>query len=921
MRNNFLGREATDYRLYGVVEDRFDPLEAGRLKVRYFGWHTEDKTKLPTKDLPWSYPIISIDSGRMNTVGIREGAWVAGFLMDGPMGEFPVVYGIISGIPEAEAEPARGFFDPRPDSLLAGHQVPREPQDLTQHADGSGNDIVEIPKKSRFPDDRFLKESDTSRYGRGQELGTVVPEKKANVAVGQTNVPTANHPAGTGTDRTSSGGHWTERKTAYKPKYPYNKAYFSEGGHLIEVDDTPYKERLHWMHRTGSFKEIDPVGAVVEKIVDKQYHVVLEDRMVHIEAADEETVDWGKKVYVNKDGKSGFNYDVTVGPNGDLNFTTEKGKLNIHILGDDCNLKVEGDWNFEIDGDLNGTVHGKANVKVEKDCNIEVNQNLNGTVDGRVDLHVKGSMSSKVEGYHNTTVGKDMCAFVAGNLASVVHGDADLSCALDLNAWVGRDAYLDVVNNVRQVVGGKLINYVSGDRFDVVLGDYTLLVGGNFANYVLGNINREAVGNVWDSGAVVDRAAVTSITDAAPLISHNAAITNCSAILTGITVDSDGDVTEAGPPGALWDAHDPEIKYPAKKLIVDALIAAKMSPEITTNIDSFPGRVESIYSLILCVFAQVLTSHNPSNWKSSSAASILSSLFSSMLGPSLDYSITAAEQTFLSSAPAGFFMAPSSLLSEATHIMALPAGILSASISDELGNSVLSSFVEGIHAPITGEFSSIISDAIALAQSSLSAVPTQITSSLQSAIQVAVDAADGLLGTVIGDISPTALAGLAQGILVDSLSTFSNTAMGTTLTSALADALDGVIDSLGQIIGDPSAIAATLSNTALGSLDSAVGTVLAEATDQITSLLSGVVAQIEAASVGVLSGVPALSHGLIDSITNSVLSGVMQTVSSGTRSVHSIQIPSGFGSIWTVSLGNISFVVRDASRSIVGCLI
>ena len=36
----------------GVVEDRQDPEQLGRCKVRIFGYHTEDINVLPTEDLP-----------------------------------------------------------------------------------------------------------------------------------------------------------------------------------------------------------------------------------------------------------------------------------------------------------------------------------------------------------------------------------------------------------------------------------------------------------------------------------------------------------------------------------------------------------------------------------------------------------------------------------------------------------------------------------------------------------------------------------------------------------------------------------------------------------------------------------------------------------------------------------------------------
>src|SRR5690606_31162957 len=226
-----------------------------------------------------------------------------------------------SGIPEREANPNLGFFDPRPDSILSGHQVPREPDKLTQHDDGSGNDVEEQSTKSRFPDKNFLKEPDTSRYARGYDGGnidqTVVPEKISNVGIGQTDIPTGAHPAGTGTDMASPGTEWTERETKYKNKYPYNHVYFSESGYILEVDDRPGAERIQRYHRTGTFEEIDPEGAQVKKIVDNEFRIVLENRYLHVEASENKTVDWYSKEYVNKDGKAGFNKDITVGPGGD----------------------------------------------------------------------------------------------------------------------------------------------------------------------------------------------------------------------------------------------------------------------------------------------------------------------------------------------------------------------------------------------------------------------------------------------------------------------------------------------------------------------------------------------------------------------------------------------------------------------------
>lgn len=92
---------------YGVVEDRSDPLQLGRVRVRCYGWHTDNKSELPTEDLPWAQPIQPITSSASNEVGrsptgIQIGSWVVGFFADGKEAQKPVIMGTIAGIPDAK---------------------------------------------------------------------------------------------------------------------------------------------------------------------------------------------------------------------------------------------------------------------------------------------------------------------------------------------------------------------------------------------------------------------------------------------------------------------------------------------------------------------------------------------------------------------------------------------------------------------------------------------------------------------------------------------------------------------------------------------------------------------------------------------------------------------------------------------------
>ena len=90
----------------GVVEYRQDGANDGRVKIRAFGIHNEDKTKVATRDLPWA---IVIDGSYGATQCIPDvGDWVFGFFMDGSDAQHPMILGRVPGInlqlpPEASA--------------------------------------------------------------------------------------------------------------------------------------------------------------------------------------------------------------------------------------------------------------------------------------------------------------------------------------------------------------------------------------------------------------------------------------------------------------------------------------------------------------------------------------------------------------------------------------------------------------------------------------------------------------------------------------------------------------------------------------------------------------------------------------------------------------------------------------------------
>tara|TARA_B100000035_G_scaffold264065_1_gene235986 strand:- start:5419 stop:6489 length:1071 start_codon:yes stop_codon:yes gene_type:complete len=113
----------------GVVEDRGDPMALGRVRVRVFGYHTEDKTKLPTGDLPWAFciqPANSASSGGIGTspTGPIEGSWVIGFWRDPDFMQEPMIFGTLPGKITASAAPQGGApFDYSDDQQKPASEV------------------------------------------------------------------------------------------------------------------------------------------------------------------------------------------------------------------------------------------------------------------------------------------------------------------------------------------------------------------------------------------------------------------------------------------------------------------------------------------------------------------------------------------------------------------------------------------------------------------------------------------------------------------------------------------------------------------------------------------------------------------------------------------------------------------------------
>jgi phage baseplate assembly protein gpV len=286
----------------GVVENRMDPLNLGRCQVRMFGWHTDNKTLIPTGDLAWALPMLPTNNSSESKTPL-EADWVVGFFMDGASGQFPIIMGVLPGIPtNSSINPTVGFNDPRTPAELAASPIPFG---LTE----------------AVPYPRNVGEPSTSRLFRNENIDkTQMGARKNDLDIGIA---------------IARGGEWNEPTPPYATVPPYNDVKESESGHLFEFDDTPGAERVNLSHRKGTYIEMQPDGSRVAKIVADNYEIIAGDNFVHISGACNLTVDGDIMInapnivmasQVSIDGSLVVSGGVSVGDGVSGSFTTPMGQ-------------------------------------------------------------------------------------------------------------------------------------------------------------------------------------------------------------------------------------------------------------------------------------------------------------------------------------------------------------------------------------------------------------------------------------------------------------------------------------------------------------------------------------------------------------------------------------------------------------------
>lgn len=429
----------------GAVEDRNDPLEIGRVRVRCFGIHNEDKTILKTEDLPWATMMLPPNSAGTGSIGqsatgIVQGAWVVGFFTDGKNMQQPLIMGVLPSTPydPQNRNSNTGFVDP--DKINPVDAISDNDQPLSATAN------------YEFHPSYFVREDI-----RQLDIETAVPARVTTVAEDQTD---------TYYDRPT----WSTPEThlGTSPNYPYNKVLASESGHTFEVDDTPDNPRIAQFHRSGTNYEMHNDGSKVETIVGDNYTIVLSGNNIYVKGNMNITVDQDLRMLV----KGNYHLEVE----GEV---TENFKSSRQTKIKNSEFKETGnDFVSNVTDDYTQRIGGMENRIVDSD--------IRTTIGGREERLVTDDFDTVVLGNKTTTVKKDENHAVVGTLDIKSKGDF----TMETESNMVTDVDLNKTVNVNE--GNVNIDVKKGTKTEHVKGNVSESFESNQTTAITGNLDVDA---------------------------------------------------------------------------------------------------------------------------------------------------------------------------------------------------------------------------------------------------------------------------------------------------------------------------------------------------------------------------------------------------------------------------------------------
>jgi hypothetical protein len=366
----------------GVVEDNNDPQKLGRSRVRCFGFHTEDKTLLPTEDLPWAYAISGNYSSAITVPQLNT--WVWGFFLDGKFAQQPMLIGMMMGMPTMPSLPADGF--------------------------SSATGVINVCDSYQ---------PDMSRLARAEQ-------------VEQTSVAVKNVTA-TSNVTSADGSSWSQPNSPYNASYPHNFVHETKSGHVFELDDTPGNERINLYHTSGSHIEMDSNGTTVIKSGGTMYMLIEADGKIAIYGDYDITAGGSIKLHAQNDMtiKVGGNLKTTVAGNYELNVA---GYMNTNvgeaIRTRGISMALESQNNFDIfsgvemhlGGQIISAKSSGALFLNSADGNVEIKAAVDTNIYGAGNVNLKSATKANIQSGEINIKGTNVNI---DNLVNMANGQAD----------------------------------------------------------------------------------------------------------------------------------------------------------------------------------------------------------------------------------------------------------------------------------------------------------------------------------------------------------------------------------------------------------------------------------------------------------------------------------------------------------------
>jgi len=374
------------FKIYkGVVEDNNDPSKMGRVRIRILGIHTHkkeasDSSGIPSNELPWCNPAHPIFSSSVTGVGVWKppvnGTWVYCFPEDELLQRW-VYFASLSGFPQEKANSDLGFNDPN----------------------------------GEYPLEDRIEEPDMNRLAANREIDKTIVDIKIKEKV--KNIKVASLMIVGSSVNSFKKPHdldkkYDEPQEPYATEYPHNMVFESEpgkykSGHIIEIDDTPDKERITVWHKTGTFVSIHWNGQKIEKTVNDRFEINLKNRYEYTNYDKIETV-WGdsrslvrsnrqietygwKKEYVKGSETQYVSGDVGVWIGAEMPSNPTKAEIITE------NKLKEGSSPEPPEKTVpnENSIGGNRNYTIENNDILQTKGNSHNTIDGTYYIEVTGS--------------------------------------------------------------------------------------------------------------------------------------------------------------------------------------------------------------------------------------------------------------------------------------------------------------------------------------------------------------------------------------------------------------------------------------------------------------------------------------------------------------------------------------------------